>query len=332
MTRSAHDKPSLREPSVGSSDRSAATPRPSPPPGTGVTSYARSPAAPDALGGLLARAVLQRKNLGQTGWLPTLAAGGTQRLVDDGRTVNVYAEQAAAQPKKADALYLAAGANADVGATVDAEAKHAWGLGANEKWTLRERDFDNANVDSIDPFLYRLTVPYGTANDRLALTFQHAKKFTGYIVNVQDTTNTLATGGASMFVGEAPLRGGGTGFSNVHDTSQQTGLLGQTYKATEVGLDAYTKIAGEGARWNCVREHWYLQNNSMFYVRRKLDNGVWTNTGVSFITLWNSWESVFGKRYGISDKEVARAIDDGDFGDFAQSGFRAQDKDYNLEG
>jgi hypothetical protein len=305
------------------------------------------PGAPDPLGRRLARAVLQRANLGQTGWVTEAQDSGRVRnLVGENRRGRVYTTTATAQKSKADALWTAAGHNARIGVRVDEGAEREWEYTvSNDKWTIDPQNFDRADFKAIDPFFYELAIPYDmkagptTTRQTMTLTFQHAASLTGYVVTVKDTGNTKAAAGLNLFLDEAPLHMR-VGYSQTHDVTQEGGLLGQTYKTTEPGIDAYTKIAGEGARWHCEKEHPYLENNSIFYITERVNNpgskfaGSATYVGVGFGTLWTSWLTVFGKRYDITDAEVAKAIRDGTFarqGHAVRRGFRPQDKDYDLE-
>lgn len=295
--------------------------------------------------------MLQRKSLGQLGWLPPLKPGGTATLVGDGRRATVYKEVEPAVPDKLAALQQAALSNAHVGWTVDEEAWKAWseqyGWESNPKWRndkwTRGPNFGKENFNSVDPFFYEVTVPY-KYNDQprtLRLRFQHASSYTGYVETVYDSGNTGASQSPSMydFVTEAPLKGkkstDGTRnllYSNKHDTRSRENLFDETYGTTEESFDAYTKIAGEGARWVCVRNHaGDLRNDSYFYVTDTDERGYRTYWGVKFVGLWLSWDSVFGKAYNISDEWVASAIRNGDFGSEVVKLRRPTRKDYDLE-
>ncbi|MDP1847199.1 MAG: hypothetical protein Q8K79_05350 [Solirubrobacteraceae bacterium] len=326
--------------------RPAAAAGPAPP---AAPPPAPAPPARDALGPRLARAVLQRKSLGQLGWLPTLKPAGTRRLVGDGRPVTVYAQTEDAAHDKLDALRIAAIDNAEVGETVDNEAYAAWAetykwaanpKWRNDKWTRGgPENFNRETWASVDPFFYEVTVPYTYHDEehKLKLRFQHASSYTGYVETVYDSANPGATSSPSMydFKTEGSLKGKKSAdgsrnllYSNKHDTRSNDWILAETYGDTEESFDAYTKIAGEGARWACVRNHAYnLQNHSHFYVQDP-DRSMW---GVTFVSLWLSWERVFNKRYNIPDSEVAAAIRNGDFGSDVVRMRRAGEKDYFLE-
>lgn len=337
--------------------RRAAPPAPAPAP---VVDAAHSPApaesvatppGQDALGRRLARAVLQRKSLAQLKWLPALVPAGKASLVGDGRHVSVYTETEPASPDKLAAMRQAAASNAYVGATVDWSAYEAWaqtyGWAGNPKWRNEKwtrggaRNFGQESFNSVDPFMYEVTVPYKfeDAPRTLKLRFQHASGYTGYVETVYDSGNAEASQSPSMYdlSTEAPLKGGkpegvtrNMRYSNKHDTRSRDDIFDSTYGGTEESFDAYTKIAGEGARWKCVRHHAdRLRNDSYFYVT-DTDAGRKTYWGVTFVSLWLSWDSVFDKRYDISDGDVAGAIRGGRFGRDVVEVWSPKRKDYDV--
>ncbi len=312
------------------------------------------PVQQDALGRRLARAVLQRKSLAQLNWLPALSPAGKAKLVSDGRPVSVYTETEPAEPDKLAALKQAAASNAYVGGTVDYESYEAWSeqygwagkpKWRNDKWTRGPvENFEQEGFNSVDPFFYEVTVPYKfkDAPRTLKLRFQHSSAYTGYVETVYDSGNAEASKSPSMydFSTEAPLKGAkpegvtrNMRYSNKHDTRSRDEIFDQTYGGSEESLDAYTKIAGEGARWECVRNHAdRLRNDSYFYVADSDDSGRKKFWGVTFVSLWLSWDSVFNKRYGIEDGDVARAIRSGDFGRDCVEVWNPKRKDYDVEG
>ncbi|MBO7059514.1 MAG: DUF4157 domain-containing protein [Fibrobacter sp.] len=67
---------------------------------------------------------------------------------------------------------------------------------------------------------------------------------------------------------------------------------------TGLAPDSYTKLAGEGARFMCVRNNMHiLQQNSVFW-----DDDL--KCGVAFEDLYRSWAWSFGSKYNISDKDI----------------------------
>lgn len=105
-------------------------------------------------------------------------------------------------------------------------------------------------------------------------------------------------------------------YSNQHDTTDSSEIISQTNKTDNLPLkyDAYTKLAGEGARFQCVRENIHqIKNDTYFYAEgvkiivtpfryKKKD------LGVSFKTLWGSWGRCFDKKFNISNDEVKAVI------------------------
>jgi hypothetical protein len=278
-----------------------------------------------AVAGLLGGGgIVQRKNLEQTGWLSDLEPEQHPRtVVGDGRDVKVYkAERSTPAANKLEGFQKAAELNAHVGKTVDDKAASVWGIrGSNQKWT--EKDVDELNkgsLNKIDPFFYEALVsfPKDEMTQYLGFMFQHAASYTGYVEAILDTSNPGAQGVPSMYDKgtesgkkgtEDPDKGRNLKFSNVHDLTKSSNLLTLSGSGgEEKNLDAYTKIAGEGARWQCVRKHAAnLQDDSLFFTRSGNPGGgkVW---GVTFRSLWLSWAADFGKKYDVADATVRTAI------------------------
>lgn len=301
--------------------------------------------------------VLQRKNLEQAGLLagiPGLSLHKEpqrRKLASSGWPVHVYYNQSSQNPgsnqqvsrertTKTAALAKAASMNAMVGKTVDAYA-----INNGLDWTGKQSDLDKQTSPTIDPFFFEAIVWYdppgpdaideGLHSRLLALLFQHALQWSGYVEAIFDTELTERDQAGnralhsmydaydnskknSQFLGRYspdyqaaqndPERN--PKYSNVHDTKSEK-LLADLLNAKEgqlgeVGLDAYTKFAGEGARWQCVRNHLSkLRDNSWFYTREPKTKQVW---GVTFRTLWASWKSDFDKAYDIPDAKVRTTL------------------------
>ena len=175
--------------------------------------------------------------------------------------------------------------------------------------------YNNNNVQSIDPFLFKVKATY-EKHKLMELTFQHSDEWTGYVVAIRD----YRTGYENVEMRARPhsatdTSGLPTDYSNVHAPTGDTKLgsllhpdVHKAEKKNEERLDAVTKIAGEGARWLCVRNHTpFLTNNSKFFVRRGGGQIWW----MDFNSLWLSWASAFKKAYNIPDATVRVAINAG---------------------
>jgi hypothetical protein len=96
------------------------------------------------------------------------------------------------------------------------------------------------------------------------------------VVSIEDTSNKTTGGGVTMFNkfdDGGPPRGTDK-YSNVHDQSHtgSTNIAKDSEGDEEHNLDAYTKISGEGARWQCVRAHASnLQNDTLFFTAHPTD-------------------------------------------------------------
>ena len=284
---------------------------------------------------LLGGGVVQRKSLAQTGWLSDLEAEKNPRtLVGDGREVNVYMDkQSTPAADKLEAFQKAAQLNAHVGKTVDDKAAAQWRITeSNKKWTRGDRLNDDSLRNRVDPFFYEALVsfPQDDMTQYLGFMFQHAPSYTGYVEAILDTSNPGAQGVPSMYdkrtesglAGtEDSDKGRNLKFSNVHDKTGSSNILTLTGGGgTEKNLDAYTKIAGEGSRWQAVRKHAAsLQDDSLFYTRtgNPGTDKVWA---VDFRQLWLSWLSAFDKKYDVTDATFrGKLAANADFRDGRQS-------------
>lgn len=266
--------------------------------------------------------VIQRKNLEQAGLNTNMENSGTRTLVSDGRVVNYYttAEPTEAA-NKVEALKKSGELNAVVGKRVDEHAVTNWSKDSNSKWTEPAEELNKGTLNKVDPFFYGVRVPFKHEGktETLELSFQHAKDWTGYVENIYDSTNADTSSVPTMFdKNTESAKAGSKGaddnghyrnlkFSNVHDKDDTAKIIDLTAGGAEKNLDAYTKIAGEGARWQCVRNHAAnVQNDSFFFTRNKTNSSI--VKGVSFRTLWLSWKNAFQKKYDIPDSSVIDAI------------------------
>jgi hypothetical protein len=246
--------------------------------------------------------VLQRKNLGQMNLAQGLTdENKTYELVGDGRKVKSYSEQASATATdKLAALNKAAEMNSIIGKRTE-----------KETWTPKWVNLDDNSKNTLDPFFYKVVVPFKENNkdERIVLYFQHALLFTGYVESIFDSTNVSTTGFATMYPKENTPQDKTRKYSNVHAKTKAAKLIDLTTGKEEKHFDAYTKIVGEGARWQCVRNHAAkLQDDSIFYVKQNNNPNDTKGWGVTFGNLWLTWTSSFGKEYNIPDKTVATKL------------------------
>ena len=243
---------------------------------------------------------VQRKNLQQHGLDAGLAGEGDGELSGYSNQGKVYGEAIAGGGTRAEALARAGEHSAALGQRIDA---------AKKGWTPDTQPFNDVKVGTLDPLLYKAKMTFGDphAPEQLSVVFQHAKAKTGYVVKIEDSTNSATTGGATMYEkADGPKRPTDK-FSNEHDVAVGGNLVAQTSGPDEHNLDAYTKIAGEGARFQCVRRHTaHLQNDSIFFTAQAGDTS--KVVGVEFQQLWKKWNQAFKKRYDVPDAEVAASI------------------------
>ncbi len=289
-------------------------------------------------------AIVQRQNLEQTKWVEmgNLEKEKERRgVVGDGRNVNVYVDKSIIPATdKLDALQKLAARNADIGKTVDEKAKVNWGIAeSNDKWTGKWELLDNEKLKKLDPFFYEGIAKWGkdTGDEKyLGFMFQHAASFTGYIESILDTSNPSVSQMPSMYIEEteSSLKDTRSGdrnlkFSNIHDQTDTVNLLTLSGSGgEEKNLDAYTKIAGEGARWQCVRKHASkLKNTSRFFTAIRTDGKA---LAVTFTYLWLNWKEKFDKGYDITDRTVVDKLRSTDLGREVRFD-QLNENDYDLD-
>lgn len=225
------------------------------------------------------------------------------------------------------------GGTAGVATGVGSKDKRKWA--AQKMFTRVEDQLDKAQVPTMDPFFIRVSANYGsTPGQPLELIYQHAAAFQGYVESISDPGNTAATPAATMFHGSDLADPHGNRrpvYADLHAPTGTTNLLSMTDQANEKGLDAYTKLAGEGARWQCVRDNMSrLANDSIFYcVDPKVSGKV---LGTKFDELWVNWAAKFEKRYNIPNSDVIDRLRKGRIGkQMDKSVVEGQTKHINLE-
>lgn len=203
---------------------------------------------------------------------------------------------------RTDALNKAAATNAAVGQRIE-------GMG----WNGSKDQCGQAKFKELDPFFLEVTVKFqhDSSTETLKLVYQHAKQANGYVVRVEDSSNSALQGEQKMDIPKKKndsLREGFT-YSNSHDQSDTGNIAALTKGGEEKNIDAYTKIAGEGARWKCVRNHAAkLKNGSRFFTANQKDETGNTVFAIAFEVLWKNWLTGFSSKYNIDDSQVALAL------------------------
>ena len=155
---------------------------------------------------------------------------------------------------------------------------------------------------------------------------QHANEAQGYVESFSDTSNKGAK--------SAPMVEGGSGgegtYGTKHEEKSARPVADMTEGKSEGSLDAYTKIAGEGARWKCVREHAAaLQNDTWFFCAHPTVEGKFV--GIQFVNLWKCWDKPFKKAYDIPHSVVVEKLKAGALTRKTLAREDLSPKDFDLE-
>lgn len=141
----------------------------------------------------------------------------------------------------------------------------------------------------------------------------------GYIVEVSKDKKNGGERDAKMINGTTTV---GNQYSNKHDKKNTDSVIDGTYKERNKDgkkvdesfkgsvPDAYTKLAGEGARFQCVRRNMrWIRNDTVFY--KSKDNPKDNPKGVMFSELWKTWSASFGNAYNIDDDKIVTQMGTG---------------------
>lgn len=131
----------------------------------------------------------------------------------------------------------------------------------------------------------------------------------GYIVEVEKTRKEGVELKGKMVNTKKPGKGE---YSNRHDDNSSDSILNDSYHDKTnsnsdyngKNFDAYTKLAGEGARFLCVRRNIpWINNDTVFYSPGE-------GEGVKFSELWKTWANSFDKQYNIGDDRIKDKLND----------------------
>ena len=208
--------------------------------------------------------------------------------IGDGKTTSkrYWSVAAGNAGSRAELLQSIAALGGTLGHEVDGKVQNKWNFSP---------DLLGKASDFYDPLMVRIS---GTYSGRtLAVDYHFGSGFAGYIIRVDDNGDVKTMVGQGEEVDENT-------YSNVHDVGKDAGALAGG------SADAITKVTGEGARWQAVRNAAsYIQDSSRFYTNENAGGTLTTNVRhVTFPVLWKSWDATFGKGYNITDARIVKAL------------------------
>lgn len=186
-------------------------------------------------------------------------------------------------------------------------------------WATSDSDYKDIKSISMNPFQVPImsnVSPSDNGVSSIKLYYHYGPYNYGYIVKV-DLNNTEQVG--EMTKGPSV----GNMYSNVHNTDKQEEIIKQTDSPeSKIKFDAYTKLAGEGARFQCVRDNIdKVTNNTWFYIPgthsipkdpfNQTKKKVVKEPGLTFLELWGFWANPLGSKFNISNKELGESITGG---------------------
>lgn len=198
----------------------------------------------------------------------------------------------------------------------------------NTNWETSESGaciYNDVNSTKMNPFQVPIqsVFPVTQDEDYTIILYYHFGPFNhGYIVQIYDNgSNGIMSYEQMLSEGE---------YRNIHNTTQNDTILNQTNdKNDNIKFDSYTKLAGEGARFQCVRNHIKkIRNNSKFFTfkTKQNQNNRRQIKYVYFHTLWSSWGDKYNHKFNIPNNEVINKLSDN--GDISNIEI---DYDFNLD-
>lgn len=167
------------------------------------------------------------------------------------------------------------------------------------------------NPNNMYPFVFQISVPFGKKDNTKTLTlkYQYANNATGYIIGQEvtgegesDMTNAPNANAAPGFAGTYFSTHGDTGSTKLSDLIEQDSSLPEKENAER--LDARTKLAGEGARFNVVKDNMStISDRKIIYTEDKTHAYY-----IRFRSLWMNWAGLFNSAYGITNDQLAAQL------------------------
>lgn len=195
-----------------------------------------------------------------------------------------------------------------VGQFYDTKAKtYGWSKDVNEA--------TKPNDNSVTPTNLKVTGQNTTTPaEGLEANYHFGESASGYVIGVQfqgDQKAEMTADDPNYSVAPAKV----TSYSKTHRKTNNQKLIDlsapqdatQSEDTNEQRMDSPTKILGEGARWNAVRDHRdNITDDTVFYVEGEYGNK--TNPGIKFQHLWKCWKGEFSKAYGIPNLTLIHKI------------------------
>lgn len=176
----------------------------------------------------------------------------------------------------------------------------------------------------LNPFLLKTTTLYKTANGHnviLSIYYHMGNRWSGYITKIEKKNENKHTKkiGVMNPIDSTNLPADTFGYSNIHEDTGSNSILEQTYNKSgthaqgsdfskneqiNAYFDSYTKLLGEGARFNCIRKNINtINDNTIIHISN-------INKGITFCQLWKTWGATFDKKFGITDDDIINVFVD----------------------
>lgn len=251
-----------------------------------------------------------------------LAPTGHTFSVSDGElnksNADLFAVSEEVEPveNKAEALGNLAGTAAVLGNKIKGAVKKEGGKESKTGYTISNENLNKEDVQTIDPFTHGQVQIYG-GTDYVCLMYQHTNGFDGYVSGIEEGKVEAPSVYAKNFQksmkngkntalldgDQAPTDGH---FSNLHEKTKAQNLLGlASNDGHKDKADAITKLAGEGARFQWVRNNIDSITDSTKFIIGYTEHG---KAVITFLNLWSTWKEWFKGEYDISEDDQRRIL------------------------
>lgn len=190
----------------------------------------------------------------------------------------------------------------------------------NNLATNRDSVRNNPAYGLVDPFIAQLTIPVAGAAAPWIIQTNFSNASFGYIIDINVGPHNVhgqiapSLGDFNAMSAQVPGVGNLHTYSPGHDELDQntvgtqigTVAPGASHGANHLGLDAVTKLAAEGARFEPVRQlGTNLKLGSRFFA---IDHDTNRVKYLDFKKLYQRWGTWFGRAYAIPSTDVRREV------------------------
>jgi hypothetical protein len=256
----------------------------------------------------------QIEDVASLGSLGLVDTGHKFSVIDNGfakMDATLYGSTTDAEPvrDKAGALTAIATKAGGIASKVKSEVEKPKGPG----YTTVAEKMNKPEELTVDPFTHGHVQTYG--RNYVCLMYQQTHGFDGYVNGIEEGVVNSPGNYGRNFAGamgqkkdqmallDNTKEGDVARYSNLHDPETGDGTLLEESESGVGGLDATTKLAGEGARFQWVLNNITTIKNDTPFPIGVPHKGAYKNksASITFQNLWCTWKDWFKGEYNISE-------------------------------